>query len=64
MRYFTLFTNKNKPKYIQKIEKTSEVTVIKKSIFFKQKKNRPLAVYYQSSTSLQSLKNIKNMIFG
>jgi hypothetical protein len=43
MRYFTLFSKKHWPSYVQKTEKISEVTVFKNQ-YFLNKKHRPLAV--------------------
>jgi hypothetical protein len=43
MRYFTLFSKKNWPNYIQKTEKISEVTVFKNQ-YNLNKKYRPLVV--------------------
>jgi hypothetical protein len=43
MSYFTLFFKKNWPRYVQKAEKISEVTIFKNRYFIN-KKFHPLAV--------------------
>jgi hypothetical protein len=62
-----MFFKTNWPRYVQKTEKISEVTIIFKNQYFLNKKFRPLAVLREiasNSQRLPNLKNIKNMLFG
>jgi hypothetical protein len=49
MSYFTLFFQKNWPRYVQKTEKISEVTVFKNQ-YFLNKIYRPLAVLREEAS--------------
>jgi hypothetical protein len=49
MRYFTLLSKKNWPKYVQKTEKISEVTIFKNQ-YILNNKNRPLAVLREEAS--------------